>query len=87
MILFSPPHFCEPAMLEERVCNHRHQRMTMKAVPDLPECYQNVLHNGNLARAGPRGSLRADGRKSRTLLGKPPPCMSGYNRLRNEIFR
>ena len=23
----------EPAMLEERVSNHRHQRMTMKAVP------------------------------------------------------
>ena len=33
LILFSPPHFFEPAMLEERVSNHRHQRMTMKAVP------------------------------------------------------
>jgi hypothetical protein len=30
---FFPPHFFEPAMLEERVSNHRHQRMTMKAVP------------------------------------------------------
>ena len=33
MILFFPPHFCGAAMLEECVCNHRHQRMTMKAVP------------------------------------------------------
>ena len=33
MILFFPPHFYEAAMLEECVSNHRHQRMTMKAVP------------------------------------------------------
>src|SRR5256886_14383140 len=32
-ILFSPPHFCEPAMLEECISDHGHERMTMKTMP------------------------------------------------------
>jgi hypothetical protein len=30
---FLPPRFCEAAMLEEGVSNHRHERVTVKALP------------------------------------------------------
>jgi len=33
LILFFPPCCCEAAMLEEGVRDHRHERMTMKALP------------------------------------------------------
>ena len=33
MILFFPPCCFEPAILEERVGDHRHERMTVKSVP------------------------------------------------------
>ena len=33
MILFFPPCCCQPAMLEEGVSDHRHERMTVKALP------------------------------------------------------
>ena len=33
MILFFPPCCCEAAMLEEGVSDHRHERMTVKALP------------------------------------------------------
>ena len=33
---FSPPHFCEAAMLEEGVSDHRHERVTMKTLPGPP---------------------------------------------------
>src|SRR4029077_1612194 len=33
LILFFPPCCCEPAMLEEGVSDHRHKRMTVKAMP------------------------------------------------------
>src|SRR5262249_60820660 len=33
LFLFFPPCCCEPAMLEEGVSDHRHKRMTMKALP------------------------------------------------------
>ena len=33
LILFFPPHFREAAMLEERVGDHGHERMTVKALP------------------------------------------------------
>ena len=33
LILFFPPCGCEPAMLEEGVSDHRHKRMSVKALP------------------------------------------------------
>ncbi len=33
LILFFPPHLCETAVLEERVSDHGHQRVTMEARP------------------------------------------------------
>ena len=33
LILFFPPCCCEPAMLEEGVSDHRHKRMSVKALP------------------------------------------------------
>jgi hypothetical protein len=33
LILFFPPCCCEAAMLEEGVSDHRHKRMTVKALP------------------------------------------------------
>src|SRR6266536_3614889 len=33
LILFFPPHFCETAMLQERVSDHCHESMTVKALP------------------------------------------------------
>ena len=33
MILFFPPCGCEAAILEEGVGDHRHERVTMKALP------------------------------------------------------
>ena len=33
MTLFFPPHFCETAMLEEGVSDHRHESVTVKAFP------------------------------------------------------
>src|SRR2546429_9877457 len=33
LILFFPPCCCEPAMLEESVSDHRHERMAMQALP------------------------------------------------------
>ena len=33
LILFFPPRCFEPAMLEEGVSDHRHKRMTVKALP------------------------------------------------------
>ena len=30
-----PPHFCEAAMLEERVSGHRQERVTTKTLQDL----------------------------------------------------
>ena len=33
MILFFPPRLCESAMLEERVGDHCHECVTMKALP------------------------------------------------------
>jgi len=35
-ILFFPPCRCEAAMLEESVRDHRHERMTVKALPGSP---------------------------------------------------
>ena len=33
MIVFFPPRRCKPTMLEEGVSDHRHKRMTVKALP------------------------------------------------------
>jgi hypothetical protein len=33
LILFFPLRFCEAAMLQEGVSDHRHERVTMKALP------------------------------------------------------
>jgi len=33
LILFFPLRFCEAAMLEEGVSDHRHERVTMKTLP------------------------------------------------------
>ena len=33
MILFFPPHFFEATILKEGECEHRHERMTVKALP------------------------------------------------------
>lgn len=33
LILFFPPHLCETAVLEERVSDHGHERMSMEALP------------------------------------------------------
>ena len=35
LILFFPPCCFEPAILEESVGDHRHERMTMQALPGL----------------------------------------------------
>src|SRR6187200_444992 len=36
LILFFPSYCCEAAILEECVCDHRHERMTVKALPGSP---------------------------------------------------
>jgi len=33
LVVFFPPCCCEPAILEEGVGEHRHERMTVKALP------------------------------------------------------
>ena len=33
MILFSPPRFCQAALLEEGIGDHCHQRVTVKTLP------------------------------------------------------
>src|SRR5256886_17655333 len=33
LFFFFPPHFCEPAVLEECISDHGHERMTMKTMP------------------------------------------------------
>jgi hypothetical protein len=48
LILFFPLRFCEAAMLEEGVSDHRHERMTVKALPG-PFCVPRTSSGDNFS--------------------------------------